>query len=267
MNTQHSPFGAPRKELINSLQRGVFALLFILLLAFSGMYMLTTINVERQHVQQEKLSGLLELVHSAEKYWLQWLLVGDQQIYSQNSVLTPSSSYLHQMLVGEYRFIKNHLDGFGVKPNVYVSDSLVLLSALSQKELDSVPLTEKERGAVYSSLEGLEALDDVLLQIGVGLDYEHQFFVERLIWVPVAFFLLITVIVMMLTVRFGRQLRSGFSSLHYILDRHKHGHVSILAPRNVVDEFTDLNHLVDSELASRNFDLDQQGENLSLIEK
>ena len=267
MNTQHSPFGAPRKELINSLQKGVFALLFVLLLAFSGMYMLMTINLERQHAQQEKLSGLLELVHSAEKHWLEWLLVGDKQIYSQNSVLASSPSYLHQMLVGEYRLIKNHLDGFGLMSDVDVSDSLILLSGLSQKELDSVPLTEIERGAVYSSFEFLETLDDALLQISVDLDYERQFFVERLIWVPVVIFLLIAVIVMMLTVRFGRQLRSGFSSLHYILDRHKHGHVSILAPRNVVDEFTDLSHLVDSELASRNFDLDQQGENLSLIEK
>ena len=72
MNTLHSPFGAPRKELINSLQKGVVTLLFLLLLAFSGMYMLMTINLERQNVQQEKLSEFVDLVHSAEEHWLEW---------------------------------------------------------------------------------------------------------------------------------------------------------------------------------------------------
>ena len=84
MNTLHSPFGAPRKELISGLQKGVVALLFVLLLAFAGMYMLMSINLEKQNAQQEKLSELLGLVHSAEEHWLQWLLVGDRLIYSND---------------------------------------------------------------------------------------------------------------------------------------------------------------------------------------
>ncbi|WP_421855239.1 hypothetical protein [Marinomonas sp.] len=265
MNTQHSPFGAPRKELINGLQKGVVALLFLLLLAFTSMYMLMSINLEKQNVHQEKLSELLGVVHSAEEHWLQWLLVGDRLI--SNRAEAPSSSYLHQRLVSEYRLMDSRLSEFELTSGVDVSDSLALLDSFSLKELDSLPLTGEERGAVYSSFEHLEALDDELVQISVSLDYERQLFVERLIWFPVAIFLVLAAIVIMLSVRFGRQLRSGFSSLHHILDHRKHGHTSMLPSRKVIDELTDLGHLIDNELASRDFDLDQQNENLNLIEK
>jgi hypothetical protein len=268
MNTLHSPFGAPRKELINGLQKGVVALLFVLLLAFAGMYMLMSVNLEKQNAQQEKLSELLGLVHSAEEHWLEWLLVGDRLIYSDsNSSKAPSSSHLHQMLVSEYRLMKGHLSDFEFTAGVDVSGSLALLDSLALRELDVLPLTDKERRSAYSSFEYLEALDDELLQISVSLDYERKIFVERLIWVPVAIFLILAAIVIMLAARFGRQLRSGFLSLHHILDHRKHGHTSVLPPRKIIDELTDLSHLVDNELASRDFDLDQQNESLSLIEK
>jgi len=267
MNTLHSPFGAPRKELINGLQKGVVVLLFVLLLSFVGMYMLMTINLERQNAQQEKLSAFFELVHSAEEHWLEWLLAGDSQIFNENGPQSSSPSHLHQMLVSEYRLIESNIDDFGAMDGVDLAGSLVLLNTLSQRELDSSPLLEKERIAAYFSFKGLEALDDRLLQISVDLDYQRQIFIERLIWVPVAIFLLIVIVVLLLASRLARQLRSGFISLHYVLDHRKHGHVSILAPRNVVDEFTDLSHLVDNELASRDFDLNQQEESLNLIEK
>jgi hypothetical protein len=268
MNTPHSPFGAPRKELINGLQKGVVALLFVLLLAFAGMYMLMSINLEKQNAHQEKLSELLSLVHNAEEHWLQWLLVGDRLIYGNDSSAKAStSSHLHQMLASEYRLIDSHLRDFELTSSIDVSGSLALLDSIALKDLGSSSLTDEERNAAYSSFEYLEALDDELLQISVGLDYERQLFVQRLIWVPVSIFLMLGAIVIMLMVRFSRQLRSGFLSLHYILDHRKHGHVSALQSRNVIDEFTDLSHLVDNELASRDFDLDQQGENLSLIER
>jgi hypothetical protein len=268
MNTLHSPFGAPRKELINGLQKGVVALLFVLLLAFAGMYMLMSVNLEKQNAQQEKLSELLGLVHSAEEHWLEWLLVGDRLIYSDsNSSKAPSPSHLHQMLVSEYRLMEGHLVEFEFTAGVDVSASLALLDSLALRELDAMPLTDKERRAAYSSFEYLEALDDELLQVSVSLDYERKIFVERLIWVPIAIFLILATILIMLAARFGRQLRSGFLNLHHILDHRKHGHTSVLPPRKVIDELTDLSHLVDNELASRDFDLDQQHESLSLIEK
>lgn len=268
MNTLHSPFGAPRKELISGLQKGVVALLFVLLLAFAGMYMLMSINLEKQNAQQEKLSELLGLVHSAEEHWLQWLLVGDRLIYSNdNTAKAPSSSHLHQMLVNEYRLLNSQLSDFELTAGSDVSDSLTLLDSLSLKELDTTPLTDSERYAAYSSFERLERLDGELLQISVSLDYERQIFVDRLIWGPVAIFLILASIVMLLATQFGRQLRSGFLSLHHVLDHRKHGHAPQLPPRKVIDEFTDLSHLIDNELASRDFDIDQQRENLSLIEK
>ena len=266
MNTPHSPFSAPRKELVNGLQKGVLVFLFVLLLAFAGMYMLMSVNLDKQNVKQEKLSQLTGLVHSAEEHWLQLLLI-DDGMTSLSKGGAKSARDFHQVLVSEYDLMKGHLGAFSVAAEIGVSDSLILLNSLSQKEFDVLSLTEGERDAAYSSFEHLEALDDELMQIGVGLDYERQLFIERLIWFPVAIFLVLAAIVIMLAVRFSRQLRSGFSSLHHILDHRKHGHSSTLPPRNLVDEFTDLSHLVDNELASRDFDIDQQTENLSLIEK
>ncbi|RBP81777.1 hypothetical protein EBI01_10625 [Marinomonas rhizomae] len=267
MNTPHSPFGVPRKELINSVQKGVVALLFLLLLAFTGMYMLMSTNLEKQNAHQEKLSGLIGLVHSAEEHWLQWLLADDRRVFDNEGGEEASSSNFYQVLVSEYQLIDGHLKDFKLTSSVDVSDSLVFLDSLLQKEQGSFSLTDEERRAAYSSFEHLESLDDELLQIRVGLDYERKLFVERLIWVPVCIFFILATIIVILTVRFSRQLRSGFSSLHGILDHSKRGHVSAFQSRNVIDEFTDLGHLVDNELTSRDHDLDQQRENLDLIEK
>ncbi|QUX96843.1 hypothetical protein C0J08_16200 [Marinomonas sp. CT5] len=267
MNTLHSPFSAPRKELNNSLQKSVVALLFILLLAFVAMYALMSINLDKQNAEQERLSELLAVVHSAEEHWLEWLLIEDRQIHDEKASESSTPDQLYQLLVSEYSVIQTYLESFDVVKDKFIVDSLALLDLLSKKNLDSQPLTPDERVAIYSSFERLESIDDSLLQISVNLDYQRQVFVERLIWVPVAIFLLITLIIVTLAIRFARQLTSGFATLHYVVDHYKNGHASPVLPRKMVDEFTDLSHLVDNELASRDFDLDQQNENINLIEK
>lgn len=266
MNTQHSPFGAPRKELINGLQKGVVALLFVLLLASAGIYMLMSTDLEKQNTQQEKLSALLGLVYSAEEHWLEWLLIDDEQIFEGD--ITPSSaSHLHQMLVSEYRLMDSYLSLFELEQASGVDASLALLNKLSSRHLDTVPLSPAERRDVYKAFEHLKTVNNALLQIGVDIDYQRQVFLSGLIWVPVAMFLLITFMVVLMTARFGRQLRSGFALLHYVLDHRRHGHAGILPARPMVDEFTDLSHTIDNELASRNYDLELQGDNLVLIDK
>ncbi|MBR7888692.1 hypothetical protein J9B83_07020 [Marinomonas sp. A79] len=266
MNTQHSPFGAPRKELINGLQKGVVALLFVLLLASAGIYMLMSTDLEKQNTQQERLSALLGLVYSAEEHWLEWLLIDDEQIFADD--ITPgSASRLHQMLLSEYRLIDNYLSFFELEQEAGVDTSLALLNRLSTRQLDTVLLSAAERREMYSAFEHLKTVNNVLLQVGVDLDYQRQVFLSGLIWVPVAMFLLITFIVVLMTARFGRQLRSGFALLHYVLDHRRHGHAGILPARPMVDEFTDLSHTIDNELASRNYDLELQGDNLLLIDK
>ena len=270
MNTPHSPFGAPRKELINSLHKGVVVLLFMLLLAFSGMYVLMSMNLDKQNAHQEKLSELVSLVHSSEEHWLQWLLVGDRIIYSndgEKEAEAPTASQLHQLLLGEYRLMASHLSEFELTSGVDVTAAMDFLDSLALRDLDVVPLNEVERKFAYASFEQIESLDDQLLQISVSLDYERQLFIDRLIWGPIVIFIILALILVLLTVRFGRQLSSGFASLHNILDHRKHGHASILQSRQIIDEFTDLSHLVDNELASRDFDLERQSESLHLIEK
>ena len=266
MNTQHSPISVPRKELTSRLQKSVVALLFLLLLAFAGLYMLMSMNLEKQNVQQEELNELLSVVHHAEEHWLELLLVEDKLAYVDSASMS-SLSHLHQMLISEYRLIESKVADFQLATEINLSDTFVLLERLAQRELDVAPLLDEERKLVYLSVEKLEVLGDELLQIGVDLDYERQVFIERLIWAPIGILLFIGFVIVVMSVGFNRQLRSGFSSLHYILDHHKHGHALVTPPRNVTDEFTDLSHFIDNELASRNFDINHLNESLNLIEK
>jgi len=266
MNTPHSPFSAPRKELTSRLQKSVVALLFVLFLAFVGLYMLMSINLERQNAQQEKLSAFSRVVYLAEEHWLELLLVEDRQMYIDSDSM-PSLGHLYQMLMSEYRLIESEIGDYSATVEIDLSDAFILLERLSQRELSVEPLSAEERGSVYIAFEVLEVLGDELLQIGVDLDYERQVFIKKLVWAPVGVLIFIAFIVIAMSVGFVRQLRSGFSSLHYILDHHKHGHALVVPPRNVVDEFTGLAHFVDNELTSRNFDLNFQSQNLHVMEK
>jgi len=104
-------------------------------------------------------------------------------------------------------------------------------------------------------------------QISVDLDYERQFLL-KVDWVPVVFFLLIWLL-SYVWVRFGRHYESGFFIVFIIiLDRHSMVIVSILAPRNVVDEFTDLSHWLIVNWPQEFFRFDQVGrETLAWLEK
>lgn len=266
MNTQNSPFNTPRKELTSRLQKGVMIVLFMLLLVFGVLYMMISTTLEKQNAQQESLREFFNVVHHAKEHWLALLLIEEKQIYVDSASMSPFS-HLHQMLVNEYRLIEDKIGGGQTTVGVDLSDTLVLLEQLSQRELSVELLSEEERISVYASFKVLEILGGELLQIGVDLDYERHVFIESLVWVPVGVLLFIAFIIIAMAIGFSRQLRSGFSSLHYILDHHKHGHALVVPPRNVVDEFTDLSHFIDDELVSRSFDLNLQNENLKLIEK
>lgn len=268
MNTPHSVFVAPRKELINGLQKGVVILLFALLVSFIGLYTLVSVHLERQNAQQEKLSELLTLVNSAEEHWLKWLLVGDRRVFNdQNQIVGPSASNLQKMLLSEYRLMSGYFSRFEAVASTDVSASLTFLENFSSTRPEDSPLANSERAVVYDAFAQLEALNGNLLQIGVDLEYERQAFFSKLAWLPSVVFVLIALVVILLVSRFSRQLRSGFASLHHILDHRKHGHATVLPHRKMVDEFTDLSHLIDNELTSRNFDLEQQTRNLSLMDR
>ncbi len=263
MNIPHPPSSsAPRKELTQSLQKGVVALLFILVLAFVGLYMLISMNLEKQNLQKEELSELIGVVHDAEEHWLEWLLIEEKNLYNDT---VSTSTYYHHVLVSEYGLIGQKLDGFDVLFDI--SRPLAFLELLGQRELDIYSLASEERETIHLLFSMLENLENDLVKIGVDLDYERQLFIEQLVWAPVVALLLLALIIIVMSVKFSRQLSSGFSSLHYILDHHKHGHALLVPSRKVADEFTDLVHFMDNELASRNFDLKQKDESFDLIEK
>lgn len=264
MNIPHPPStNAPRKELINSLQKGVLVLLLVLSLVFVGLYALMNVNLQEQSSEQERLSELIEGVHGAEEHWLQWMLIEERNLYN-NTVLT--STHYHNVLVSEYRLIEQKLIGFDVPFDI--AQPLALLERIGQqKSLESYLLSSEEREIVYVVFSALENLNDELLKIGVDLDYERELFFERLLWAPIGALFLLAFLVIFIAVKFSRQLGSGFSSLHYILDHHKHGHALLVPSRSMSDEFTDLGHYIDNELESRNFDTKQKNAEFDLIEK
>ena len=265
MNTLHSPFGAPRKELINGLQKTVVILLFFLLLAFAGLYYLVNSNLQQQNSQQEKLSELLSLVHSAEENWLEWLLI-DNLNSLQPGLQTNSASHYQQLLISEYQLIVDQLDAFPEVQETDLSGAIDLLNVFFSREIDTYPLSDQERVQAYLEFEQLEVLNEQLLQIGVALDYQRMQFIGRMVWAPVALFIAVAFIVILLASRFSRQLTSGFATIHHVIDHRKHGHASVLPERKLVDELTDLSHLIDHELSTRDIDIRHQIGRLSLIE-
>ncbi|AEF53865.1 hypothetical protein [Marinomonas posidonica] len=266
MNTLHSPFGAPRKELINGLHKTVVILLFFLLLAFAGLYYLVNTNLQQQNAKQEQLTELLGLVHSAEEHWLEWLLVEDLKAIDGNLNTSPASHF-HQILTSEYKLIQDQLVGFDDVQEADISGAMALLIAFSGRELDTYPLSNQERIQAYQEFEKLESLGDRLMQISVALDYQRELFVGRMVWAPVGLFVVIVLVVIVLAARLNRQLTSGFATIHHVIDHRKHGHASVLPERPLVDELTDLSHLIDHEISSRDMDIRQQLGRLSLIDE
>ena len=266
MNTPHSPFGAPRKELINRLQKGVVALLLMLLLVFSGMYVAISMSLEQQRQEQAKLDELLVLTHSAKEHWLQWLLLGKDDLNDINDSIRDAEGF-SQTLLREYRLIESRLPNFPILSDESVSESFILLDAKIKQKSGDMLLAESERIAAYDSFAQLKALSEKLQQVSVGLAYEHQLFSDRLMLGCIITFIVLMSILLMLSVRFATQLRTGFSSLQAVLDHYKHNHAPVLAPRNVVDELTDIGHTIDNELASRDFDIRQTQETIELVEK
>ncbi|MCW8357467.1 hypothetical protein N5P32_16760 [Marinomonas pontica] len=266
MNTPHSSVGAPRKELINRLQKGVVALIFLLILAFNGMYLWVSQGLEKQHLQQQQLSELQALTYSAKAHWQAWLLRGHSQGANVNDV-SEEADVFYQALLSEYRLIESRLPRFTFTSDVDFSASIESLNQLFQESIDLTVLVGNERAVAFSSVDALNKLDDILVQSGVSLEYHRQLFSEHLLWGACAVLLAMSAIILLLSVRFARQLRSGLAAVHTIIDHHKHNHASVLSPRSVVDELTDLGHQIDNELASRDFDLAHYQDGLSLVER
>ncbi len=265
MNTQPIlPSGIPRKELTSSVQKSAVFLLFVLLVAFAGLYVLMNMNLEKQNIKQKHLNDFISLVHSAEEKWLEWLLIDDKREYGvEKNGQEPEQ--LQGILSEEYKLIEQSLGHYASLSMIDVSQSTALLSRVTQESLNDVSLTRDDRVAVYASLEVLEQLEEHLLSLKVAADYERDLFLQQLMWGPIAISLFIALFIIVMVAKFNRRLSSGFSNLHYILDHHEHCHVTNIPVRNQVDEFTDLEHLIDNELASQYFDLKAQDKKLKLI--
>ncbi len=265
MNTRHSPFGVPRKKLVSRLYKSLTALLIVLALAFSGMYVLTNASLQQQADQQTKMNELLNVVNDAQEHWLQWLLIDDSEIYEAENVIKPIASDLRQTLLRGYRLIENHNQDANGVPDIDVTETMLFLESLLTEDND-LPLTSQERQAAYQAMTQLDVMNNELLRVKVAFDYDREVFSEKLIGYHLALFLFFALVAIFIVVRFARQLNSGFSALHHVVDHHKHRRSANHLPRQVSDEFTDLIHLVDNELSSRQFDLDQQEEKMALIE-
>ncbi|MCV2401391.1 hypothetical protein OFY17_00715 [Marinomonas sp. C2222] len=261
MNTQNVSPELPRKELVGRLQKGVFGLLFLLLLSFVGLFFVMNSTIEKHKIQQTKLNDLVSVVHHAEEHWLEWLLIEDRQLYDEGS-LGHSSSHLHQVLTGEYQLIEQDLMMFESLSGDEIAGAKVLLDSLSHKFL--LPLSEDDRTSIYYAIEVLERLGDELSEMSVIYEYERQVFVEKLIWWPIGAFALLAFFIVYWAASYVRQMRSGIADLHNIVDRHKHSIVG--AHRSCIDEFTHLGYMLDNELETQGFDLALTAANLKLLE-
>lgn len=265
MSTPHTLSSKyPRKELVGRLQKSVVSVIFVLLLSLSGLYLFIDMKLNEQNNKQKEIHAFLDVTHSAKEYWYELLLLERKD--SVVEVDSTSAVQLQQILISEYDLIEQGVLDFGLHPVIDVSESLVLLDGLNSGNQIGFQLTQENKTSIYAALAVLKELDDALLKVRLEADYQQQVFMEQLIWWAVAAFVLISLVAILSATDFVRQLRSGFAGVHYVLDHRKHGHAAIYPPRNLVDEFTDLSHVIDNELVSRNYDLNDKEEYLSIVD-
>ncbi|MEO9273551.1 hypothetical protein ABFY09_01725 [Marinomonas sp. 5E14-1] len=253
----------PRKELVGRLQKNIVSFIFIALLALSGLYFHIDMKLNEQNNQQKEIYAFLDVTYSAKEYWYELLLSEENGFVAE---VGSSSEQLQQILISEYDSIEQGVLDFGLYSAVDVSGSLALLDELNLENQADFLLTQENKASIYEALAVLEELNNALLKVHLESGYQQKVFMEQLIWWMVAAFVLLALVAILSATDFVRQLRSGFAGVHCTLDHHKHGHAAIYPPRNLVDELTDLSHVIDNELVSKSYDLNDKEEYLSIVD-
>lgn len=158
-----------------------------------------------------------------------------------------------------------------IQQQTYQQESLhefldTVLSLQSFSTQDSDDLTMPPFEPAEQSASQVDILNSEWMQMKVAFDYERQILAKELIWYYFALFVLVVIVAVVLIIRAVKQAESGFTALHHVIDHHKQRRAANYQPRSMSDEFTDIMHLVDNELASRDFDLSQHEHKKAVID-
>ncbi|MEL0637917.1 hypothetical protein V6259_14220 [Marinomonas sp. TI.3.20] len=267
MAKPQSSINSPRRELISSVQKGVFALLILLVVGAVGLYKFIDLEFGERANNQSTLMTLTAHTHTAERYWFEWLL------HDKNDA-TLSSEALSSKLTALYTKIDHQLSLYQrINPKSRFLDVKAELSFLSEvrshvaerKQLSSPSLSPPEIKKIYTFIEKTKAQSQELKEQELLLNYRNKTIFDYGEWGPFAVFGLIGLVLFVLSVKLVKQLNKGFQHLHVVLEQHKKGHFTLDRDYHVIDEFTDIGRLFDNELSSREFELSDALGNITLM--
>lgn len=271
MKTEHyNTIETSRKKLTDRIQKSVLLLLMVLLAVSFGLYKLIEHGFDARHTRQGVLLELQNRVKSVESHWLEWLLLeSGTPTQIENKVLSTPKSLLSS-LSSEYTYIDSQLGSYHklyhLPESVSVKSSLEVLKTLSMDLGNSYTLSAADKALILTSLRQTKSLYTELVKMEVGLDYEHhQFLVRYSAWVPFFVMAMVGLIIVFLSTLLTRQIQSGFHYLHRILEHHKYRGMAFEPPRHTQDEFSDVGHLLDLELSSKNYDIAHLEKQLNLV--
>ncbi|MGO3345005.1 MAG: hypothetical protein ACTIM4_03790 [Marinomonas sp.] len=272
MSKQQSPFRAPRKELINLIQKGVFSLLLLLIISAIGLYKFIDLELGDRAVKQSSLMMLIEHTHAAELYWYELLLQQQTDTHSSTSSMIQDPLLLHSKLSEIYTQIDLKLaqyksvDSTSRLHFLTVKDELSFLNVMGTDPIKWSTLSQQDRNVIYGFIEKAKEQNSQFSErVGI-LSYRNQMMIGFAEWAPFSVFGLVALVLIVFSVVLVRRLTGGFQHLHIVLEKHKQGHFTLDSEYQLVDEFTDLGHLLDNELSSREFELSEVLNDISLME-
>lgn len=269
MNKQHSPFSLPRKELLSALQRSLFIIFLLLFFGAFALYKLMDLNLEERSHHENELAVLESKLDESEMSWLQWLLVNEREDKTSKAMV--SGEEWHNNLINEYSEIERILQNLNSQlPNSAsssVKDMLVFVQSLEEQVEQNKPLTRQQRLHIYEIIEETNKIDIKLNELEESHSYKRMVSEDDLVWAPFVVLGFIAFVLVLVGMHLAKRLSRGLAHLHYVIEKHKHGGITIEQSYHKVDEFTDLGRLFDNELSSREFDRQKAQVGLQVLQK
>ncbi|REG82933.1 hypothetical protein [Marinomonas pollencensis] len=274
MTKQETAFNLPRKDLIGTVQKGAFALLLLLLIAAVGLYKFLDLEFEARTAKQSGLTSLMVHTSNAERYWYEWLVndyaagVNVSAAKRKENALLPLKLlevYTHiDLLLSRYQQANPHHHFQNVKPELAFLEKMTGQNS-AIKVLKTRRLFVREKQQIRGYIQRAEEQGRELAEQQLALNARDKALLNDGEWGFLIIFGGVAVALLALSVFLVKRLGRGFQHLHVVLEKHQQGSFTSDQHYKITDEFTDLGHLFDSELSSREFTLSESEADKALI--
>jgi len=266
MTKQDASLNLPRKELIGSVQKGVFALLLALVVGAVGLYKFVDLEFGERAEKQAGLATLMIHTNTAERYWFEWLLsdqrAGVNVSFSEvkESELLPMKLlevYTHiDLLLSRYQQVNANARFLDVKPELSFLKKITDQHQAS-RVAKSRRLFVQEKEKIRRFIARAEEQGREFAEQKLALNARNKTLFDYGEWGLLVVFGGIALLLVILSTTLVKRLGKGFQHLHVVLEKHKQGSFASDQNYNVIDEFTDLGRLFENELSARELELSE----------